>query len=42
MQNNPLEGQGQWRAQQYTGYHTKAIYIIAYWRPFLKDIRSQH
>ena len=37
-----VEGQGQWQAQQYAGYHVKAIDITAYWRPTLKGIRSQH
>jgi hypothetical protein len=37
-----VEGQGQWQAQQYAGYHVKAIDLTAYWRPALKGIRSQH
>jgi hypothetical protein len=34
--------QGEWQASRYGGYYTKAVDIIAYWRPTLKGIKSKH
>lgn len=37
-----VTGQEQWQAQQYAGYYVKAVDLVAFWRPKLQGIKSQH